>query len=505
MTNLFRMKSQACIVVFLAIAAASSCLLRQEDPFDPPEQVVTDSEATSTDVTTDTTTTTDSVGTDSESGTEDTTAGSCQSDDDCSCTGDGVCLYCVGNECVECGVDEHCIGNEDGVACSTEYECVECVNNDGCSNGNVCSAENKCVECVSNADCSDGNVCSAENECVECLEDDHCTGNSNDKVCSASHECVECVVDDDCSGNGNGEACSASHECVECVTDEHCLGNGNGGACDGATHECVTCTANSDDACQQDNNKYCNNQTCGHPESCSDLRDWGYEEDGVYWLDFCGDGTTQEYDCLLDPDGPDKDFGVGWTKVEWSDVWGCADPSEHDTRLFAVDEGTDDGVDSVVGPFAEHDDILEGDATFSYLYTFPLPAYNAFFFEDYTVRFSTCYPGNCKINATGQSSWDENAYTPGSGTVIFGSDNELAINITEKTDADNQPYAAAYNNADTLVLNSTANAQGDQLGIIELQQSPATSFRIAWGESGADQLERISVWRDGAIWFRRSP
>ncbi len=349
----------------------------------------------------------------------------------------------------------------------TTTEDPGCMLDEDCMGGTpVCDEDsNTCVVCTSESGCEQGTVCQNMTECVDCVDDSNCPCINN--------ECVACKVSADCIGNTNGEVCNADNECV-------------------------ACTADNDSACSNEN-KYCSSEyACEHPESCSDLRDWGYTADGLYWLNFCDD-TLKEFECALDPNGPKQDFGVGWTKVTWPDVWGCAHQME------AVDEGTSSGVHDVAGPFATHNGLAEPkDPTFSYHFTFSVPTYSAFFFEDYTVSFSVCEPDPCYIDATGQQQWEDNAYSGSGGTIIFGSEAELALNIAEKTDGEDQSYGPKYYpQGDPLILNSTANAQGDQLGITTLQ--PATAFRIAWGEHGVNQIERIDVWDDGAIWFRRTP
>lgn len=65
--------------------------------------------------------------------------------------------------------------------------CVQCVNDDGCPNGDVCY-DTECVECADDGDCSVG-VCNDDNECVECADNDDCTGECN--VCNDDWRCED--------------------------------------------------------------------------------------------------------------------------------------------------------------------------------------------------------------------------------------------------------------------------------------------------------------------------
>ncbi len=349
--------------------------------------------------------------------------------------------------------------------------------------------------CMSDDDCSDpAPVCDLEsNTCVFCSDDSGCEGET---LCLDQTQCVACIDDSNCPCIDN--------ECVGCKSAEDCVGNSSGEVCNSA-NECVICTVDNDSACFGDNHQYCDtsgaDNICGQPESCSDLRDWGYISDGEYWLTFFG-GTPTTFDCALAPDGSYADFGTGWTKVRWDQVWGSATTSEHLARLTAVDIGTP-GV-TEMGLSASHDDYNATDSSFSYYYTLSLPNYNEFFFDKYEVNIFQCFPGNCTLNSTGQTKWTDFAHSnTGGGTLIFGSEAELALNIVEKTDFQDQPYDADYPGNTKLILDSVANPQADQLGVTTVQD--ATTFRIAWGERGIDQIERIDAWSSGAIWFRRNP
>ncbi len=348
-----------------------------------------------------------------------------------------------------------------------------CMSDDDCMGPTPACDTNsgECVPCTTQSGCDQGTFCLDMMECVACIDDTDCPCINN--------ECVECKVDDDCISNVNGQACSSDNLCVACTVDK--------------------------DAACADENMYCDSaNACASPKSCSDLRDWGYTGDGMYWIDFF-DGPPEEFMCELDPDGP---FGAGWIKVTWPHVWKL-----QNGVLEALDEGSTSGIDPVNGPFASHDDYypMENEKGFSYTFTFELSSpYNEFRFSDYKITFTICTTNiPCKLYNSNQDDWMDLAHDNlSAGNILFGSDTEVVVNLADTLDPlnpdDTSGFAGNYIHDAEIVLTTTPTPTGKELGKATLEQ-PTKTFRIGWGEYGSGQIESISVWTDGAIWFRRSP
>ena len=98
-------------------------------------------------------------------------------------------------------------------------ECVDCIDDDGCSGMlNRCAPNHTCVDCLVPADCGDGKDCTQ----------DVCDGN----VCShrplaAIDDGIDCTVDD-CTGNGNITHVPTNSRCTDS---------------DGRSYTVPTCTA----------------------------------------------------------------------------------------------------------------------------------------------------------------------------------------------------------------------------------------------------------------------
>ncbi|HWP93164.1 MAG TPA: Ig-like domain-containing protein [Thermodesulfobacteriota bacterium] len=118
---------------------------------------------------------------------------------------------------VACTFPPCCFVSPDGVA-----ECVECLSDDDCSEGNQCNVEaHTCTRpptCSSNSDCVDPvrPICDSGN-CVPCTKDAQCSPS----VCNeSSGQCVQCTADAECP---SGLVCNdTSNTCVQCETKDNC-------------------------------------------------------------------------------------------------------------------------------------------------------------------------------------------------------------------------------------------------------------------------------------------
>ena len=104
---------------------------------------------------------------------------------------------CSRGACVQCVVDEHCVGQEEP----------------------RCDARGRCVECTSTAECPLANqICAPWGECeLTCARDTQCLATLR---CDANFRvCLECVEDADCSGPG--EFCDEGI-CARCAANPDC-------------------------------------------------------------------------------------------------------------------------------------------------------------------------------------------------------------------------------------------------------------------------------------------
>jgi Cys-rich repeat protein len=189
---------------------------------------------------------------------------SCQSDADCplgficenqqcveGCVDDRDCprgTWCDNGQCVEgCTSDQDCPW---GTHCLLElHECVECFMDDHCMGQNrFCDLDTyTCYTgCTEDAHCENfGMVCDTSTDpgvCVECYAGDTSICDDQGMVCDVdARECVECLEDADCQTAGNiSEFCLPDmHTCVECYLDDHCLADE---ACNLETFECMSLT-----------------------------------------------------------------------------------------------------------------------------------------------------------------------------------------------------------------------------------------------------------------------
>gem|GEM_PF-5178634 len=138
-------------------------------------------------------------------------------------------------ECVECLTDDDC---DDGNPCTID-KCIDgaCVHTDvECPDGQVCDPETgECVACQTDDECDDGDPCTVD-ECVdgacrhtdvECPEGQYCDPETG--------ECVECLTDDECD---DGDLCTRD-ECIDGVCQNTPIDCGPGATCDPETGECV--------------------------------------------------------------------------------------------------------------------------------------------------------------------------------------------------------------------------------------------------------------------------
>ncbi len=188
----------------------------------------------------------------------------------------------AGNGCVDCLVDADCGA---GTVCdAAQTTCVGCVDNADCSGSDVCSGAQACVRCVDSAPGSatdagcgaSAPVCdSLGPDCVGCVDDSNC--DNGERCAVQSGTCVVCLSDQDCPAGvcdpganvcavcldtaavGQVDAgCSAvlnacsDGTCVDCTADGDC---GPDAVCDATAGACVECVDDNDcapsDVCQQ--------------------------------------------------------------------------------------------------------------------------------------------------------------------------------------------------------------------------------------------------------------
>ena len=201
-----------------------------------------------------------------------TTCVDCQTDPDCSLTGD-VCNTAI-KDCVPC-LDSGA-GLQDKGCDSTTFNacknggtdtgvCVDCTVDGDCATGQLCdTTTNTCVECRNDADCGPSSVCDeAARKCVACVDDASyplidsgcievlpvCVeqggisggGSASTFVCAvcADDKTLDSQVDEGC--NSTTPICDTNVPdgvCVECNDNTDC---GSGEVCDVANGICVGC------------------------------------------------------------------------------------------------------------------------------------------------------------------------------------------------------------------------------------------------------------------------
>ncbi len=95
-------------------------------------------------------------------------------------TGDGGdnMAWDIGEDLGVCEFEKPCMVDDDcnfSQVCEVATGiCRRCLDNTGCSTGDYC-VDFECVDCIGPQDCvEDGGYCSTENQCVECLDDSNC-------------------------------------------------------------------------------------------------------------------------------------------------------------------------------------------------------------------------------------------------------------------------------------------------------------------------------------------
>jgi len=199
---------------------------------------------------------------------------------------------CAGKECGSdgcsgsCG-DCHMLLEE----CNAEGQCVAfaCESSKDCPGSLVCAKEiGDCVACVVDADCGEGEVCGTDFECHEqiaCESDKECKDDG--MVCDMeAGQCVECLETTDCADE---EYCKEQF----CVADECVAGE-------------TYCDANSVTACLEDGSGRSTAETCGEGQYCEEAACHDYAcTPGAVWcegdvLSTCsedGKSVTGEEDC----------------------------------------------------------------------------------------------------------------------------------------------------------------------------------------------------------------
>ena len=116
--------------------------------------------------------------------------------------------------CVECNVNNDCMGNANGSRCSITHRCVQTSNDD-----DVCG--------------SDGQKCGTQGNCLECSIEDDCSVRGEHCLSSCGY-CVECRYDSDCMNRSDFLCDPVLHQCVSCTDGRYC----SSGCCDLSAHQC---------------------------------------------------------------------------------------------------------------------------------------------------------------------------------------------------------------------------------------------------------------------------
>ena len=229
----------------------------------------------------------------------------------------------------DCDEDEYCDPFLD--------ECVECLYDSQCANGQQCHRQacEPIVDCGNSLDCPDDQVCDTTRaRCVECSTDEDCGDDaacenslcvpiescnnsldcSGSLVCDTSRDrCVRCVSSNDCAGSGT--SCYYNTCRLNCSSDTNCRGLGM--LCDTSLGVCVNCVSGNDcptayhcfegscrlDVCEP-GSSYCSGDvlyecnsagsgytatSCGSSQSCVEEND--YEASCENWV--CTPGETE--------------------------------------------------------------------------------------------------------------------------------------------------------------------------------------------------------------------
>lgn len=151
--------------------------------------------------------------------------------------------------CVECTEDEPCT---EGVCDPDAHACVECLDNPHCTEG-VCDPDaHLCVECLNDDNCDEPTpLCDEEQFCVECRDSAHCA-DPQASFCDAG-SCSPCQTNEDCAHLVGTTVCDISAgQCVECTgTDYASCGTLDGTplVCDSLQRSCTTSKQHGADLC----------------------------------------------------------------------------------------------------------------------------------------------------------------------------------------------------------------------------------------------------------------
>jgi hypothetical protein len=236
--------------------------------------------------------------------------------EDADCTDDG--LFCNGDPvCTEglCDTTGNPCSGDTPVCVEATDECVECVGDGDCGEGEVCT-DNVCVpdvECTVDADCNDDNPCTTDtctegvcsNDQIACPQGQSCnpaTGNCEDIACTSDADCNDgfSCTEDTCNAGtceytnidarcNDGQFCTGTETCDPADPDADaagCVATGN--PCEGATPVCVEaeddCRACDPEAAENecDDGIACTEDVCEKDGSCTNTPDNAECDDDLF-------------------------------------------------------------------------------------------------------------------------------------------------------------------------------------------------------------------------------
>jgi len=161
------------------------------------------------------------------------------------------CVDCLrDDDCGKCpGGGDACRPKENGT-CGSDYRCVDCDGNRGCSMDKPVCLDRSCVECSDDADCAAGpsgakRVCTAEHRCVGCSSNADCAAPTPLCDTAATHTCLGCLSNTDCAAPTPVCDAAGTHTCLGCLSNTDCAAPTP--VCDAAgTHTCLGCLSNAD-------------------------------------------------------------------------------------------------------------------------------------------------------------------------------------------------------------------------------------------------------------------
>lgn len=329
----------------------------------------------------------------------------------------------------------------------------------------------------------------------------------------------------------SGERCkvSPSDGCYRCADSEggcspceevtECLGTCTDGFCGAAP-----CYLEADGADSCSGNLSCNSSgSCDLPQTCAELYDWGYRENGLYWIDVDGAGNVEPFEAECDMSRTCSGASGGWTKLTIQDVvtklgasdvgmgFECQEALCCETQNI---EGNASPTDWVVapevspdyGPHARHRSWIDNDVvghTCQYTFRFP---FTEFAFEGYGPGGSC--PGDlCAIDTIDMIGWDkvwkDSNSTTGHGDILFGTPVESAVTSV----ADIRGMLECFG-GDGLTPTGCTDIEGVELDTITTPPNncyevamESDQFQIAWGEFGKE-AEGVAPWFTGKILLR---